>query len=46
MVEQVGVAGYDFLAGEGELAVLGVIEGAVDGAAGNGAACEEDAVVC
>ena len=46
MVEQVGVAEDNFLGCEGELAVLGVVEGAVDGAAGDGAAGEEDAGVC
>jgi hypothetical protein len=45
VVEEVGVAGDDFLGCEGELAVLSVVEGAVDGAAGDGAACEEDAGV-
>jgi hypothetical protein len=33
VIQKIGVAGDDFFGCEGELAVLGVVEGAVDGAA-------------
>ena len=44
VVEQVRVACYDVFAGLAELPVLRVVKRAVDGAAGYGAAGEEDAV--
>ena len=43
VVEEVGIACDYVFAGLAELAVLRVVEGAVDGAAGYGAAGEEDA---
>jgi len=46
VVEQVGVAGDYVFACLAELAVLRVVKRAVDGAAGYGAAGEEDAGVC